>query len=975
MNYRSQNRGRRKKKKPNKQQNKLIKKQHASNTNNHENILMQGFVTIDTGDCQCKKFWSVLRINMLYLYQEKNKIQVPFDVINLSCFDKAQKVDLFVGNDSFAGFGIRLFDKNGNEHNYLYSDHKCRQKWFKLLLPFINGKCNNNEKNGIFQAMGLIQNNQELIFCNISLSKNTKSKQFEMKFNDTIINISNYEIVSVYPCSDGKNDTLFKYELTFKSHEMNDFKCLMKSNNDRMEFFCHLHEIINEKSIKIISLYDDIKNQIVENKEDDIKHQQTENDRNLRDSNIEIRNSKNEDSKQKQSDTISSKKHDQCLHNADRSRECANCTKTDVLRRCSGCKLVYYCNVECQSTHWKVHKKWCNLHRSENTHQRNRSHFDTVDRKTSHLYSLNNVFRPFLKFIIIVALFMVFVALFIDSHSVLSVKSVFISIIVSFIAGGILLTTKAAHSEPESNAANSDTSTQSKFVINCTQKDNNNHNIRSGHFQFGERFTYYECYRNLAIKHFIVPKYNTLKEELLQNPYFKLTNEEYLDYFIEAYHLKHSSHFKNMKAKWLGADNIECGIEEGCNISINHIICLLTYCNNDILQREFKKHCRTKNGESTKQLNERHSFIANWRRFLSECTKFYGEIMKTDESLYCGMDFPLLFDGFRATFYCPLSTTISLTVANNFATNTGIILKLQNISHENSSFYFNVEKLSRYPSERERLFVCSCVKIVDIIMNGQSNSDIVTSFHLLELILRGNIFLRKPTNKVQLIMLKFVKNYVTKTQNDNYFQMIFNNTINSYLYPQNQNHQFMQHNILTNSNVDHALFMNEKQLEWSLSNKELLSYFLSWHKFKQIYVPGLLFNERGKIKIRLIKEIGVVVLDKKQVRQLKNGTEIVKSSRFTFGVEEMMPVSFVLKFQFETRNDQYGCFINMQSLPSHIQQISILYDIICKELKFEQIQYSATLSERQPMVGYPAFTRSELLGLKSLKFQVTVRIV
>lgn len=51
-------------------------------------------------------------------------------------------------------------------------------------------------------------------------------------------------------------------------------------------------------------------------------------------------------------------------------RGCACCKKlwepgAAALLRCGGCKQVYYCNSDCQHTHWKTHhKKWCKKLRS-----------------------------------------------------------------------------------------------------------------------------------------------------------------------------------------------------------------------------------------------------------------------------------------------------------------------------------------------------------------------------------------------------------------------------------------------------------------------------------------------------------------------------------------------------------------------------------------------------------------------------------
>eukprot|EP01084_Bolivina_argentea_P093741 168558_1 len=39
-------------------------------------------------------------------------------------------------------------------------------------------------------------------------------------------------------------------------------------------------------------------------------------------------------------------------------RTCVLC-KALANKRCSGCKQVYYCSKQCQSNHWKQHKKEC----------------------------------------------------------------------------------------------------------------------------------------------------------------------------------------------------------------------------------------------------------------------------------------------------------------------------------------------------------------------------------------------------------------------------------------------------------------------------------------------------------------------------------------------------------------------------------------------------------------------------------------
>ncbi|TEB28780.1 hypothetical protein FA13DRAFT_1735305 [Coprinellus micaceus] len=39
--------------------------------------------------------------------------------------------------------------------------------------------------------------------------------------------------------------------------------------------------------------------------------------------------------------------------------ECASCQKSDASKLCSKCRLVSYCDANCQSAHWKDHKPEC----------------------------------------------------------------------------------------------------------------------------------------------------------------------------------------------------------------------------------------------------------------------------------------------------------------------------------------------------------------------------------------------------------------------------------------------------------------------------------------------------------------------------------------------------------------------------------------------------------------------------------------
>jgi hypothetical protein len=50
----------------------------------------------------------------------------------------------------------------------------------------------------------------------------------------------------------------------------------------------------------------------------------------------------------------------------DKDKKCGNCSKLNCNKICS-CKYQHYCSVECQKTHWKIHKVCCLIHIDKKT--------------------------------------------------------------------------------------------------------------------------------------------------------------------------------------------------------------------------------------------------------------------------------------------------------------------------------------------------------------------------------------------------------------------------------------------------------------------------------------------------------------------------------------------------------------------------------------------------------------------------------
>ncbi len=71
------------------------------------------------------------------------------------------------------------------------------------------------------------------------------------------------------------------------------------------------------------------------------------------------------------------------------SKQCNHCKKKSAtgLRRCSACKKVYYCSLDCQKADWKRHKKACKKDRRKTTQKRQSSNvWGQMDKKSIRLW-------------------------------------------------------------------------------------------------------------------------------------------------------------------------------------------------------------------------------------------------------------------------------------------------------------------------------------------------------------------------------------------------------------------------------------------------------------------------------------------------------------------------------------------------------------------------------------------------------------
>ena len=236
-------------------------------------------------------------------------------------------------------------------------------------------------------------------------------------------------------------------------------------------------------------------------------------------------------------------------------------------------------------------------------------------------------------------------------------------------------------------------------------------------FTFGKRiFKYWSSFskhRSFIKK----PKYSSLKQECLNNTIFPIQLTIFNQILNKSYIYTISLKGKRFKARNKGGGNNKYEMPVNLPISISHIFVVIMYCNFNDLQYHYKRYgCRTYGDEDKDEdVRKRNMEIGNWYKLLKECILFYGTVATSNDIFYTGLNQKLSFGTFTPSFRCPFSTSVEWDVANQFADGKGVILELKGLKSSDGDSYFDVEWLSCYPHEQERLFFsASQLEIVDI---------------------------------------------------------------------------------------------------------------------------------------------------------------------------------------------------------------------------------------------------------------------
>lgn len=217
----------------------------------------------------------------------------------------------------------------------------------------------------------------------------------------------------------------------------------------------------------------------------------------------------------------------------------------------------------------------------------------------------------------------------------------------------------------------------------------------------------------------------------------------------------------------------------GREISLDHVMALIVYCNYSQMANKLKRGCRKSKVSklATSKTNQlKHSEIVNWCKLMMEVIHCFGATLGQNEYLYHHIHCKLTFNSLQAQFNLPTSTTSKYIIAKSLKQNkNGICLKLMG-SEKTMNRYFNVSNLSDFPNEDECIVYGDKFEINDIVMNGLSHFEELNVLKLYYQIIRGRWYTQNKQQfkkKNQREIVKLINNMINNKDKENYIQRCF----------------------------------------------------------------------------------------------------------------------------------------------------------------------------------------------------------
>lgn len=516
---------------------------------------------------------------------------------------------------------------------------------------------------------------------------------------------------------------------------------------------------------------------------------------------------------------------------------------------------------------------------------------------------------------------------------------------------------------------------KSKFVTNVYD---HNLSVHSRGISFGVSFVYWKGYSSYT-NYIKTATYSTLKEELLNNPFYRLSMAQWHDTLIKAIKFNATHIGRKWMAKNAGILNRRYGIHSGLPISTAHIMSLLFYVNFKDLQYAFKTNgCRKFNKkESMQSVKERNKNIGNWYKLFTECITLYGDITNETQIFYHGLDKRILLNAFTPNFNCMISTTSSLSVAQSIILNdnNGIIIKLQ----QKTSLpygYLDVEWMSDFQNEGEKIFSFSKLDVVDIYQNKptfQSNTIYVKSLILFQSIVKGHYFQHTlhPNLTYQRVIIAMIEawmhanseadvdekdneddSYETDIKIPSYMQELFNSFVAK-----------MEKICVIRSQFDH-LFTTLKAY--------LIDFDQDGSYEFGTFLVALKTKHQNVLKLTLMKEyrwhIAGDTMTEFKALPINN---TIKGKYFHAGNEVVLYPR--LRRSDRDFPDKSMMFCYVEEMPSNYTRIYIQWDLFCKETNYHSSQ--TRFLKRREFAGYTVSNTQDLCNLNEFTFEIAVQIL
>lgn len=235
------------------------------------------------------------------------------------------------------------------------------------------------------------------------------------------------------------------------------------------------------------------------------------------------------------------------------------------------------------------------------------------------------------------------------------------------------------------------------------------------------------------------PKYKTFKDEIMFNDKFNLNEKDFNRILNKVIKIREEAIKYNI-ISYSDCNGIFDGILINEIMGIEHFLAIYCYCSIDNYQKPFSFSYRI----STKNNKKQHlTNFYYFGRFLYCAINYFGTKMDDDKYYMQGLNQRMLFNDFSLFLNYPISTTNSLTCANRFGDDRGIILyfKSKYKGNKNNTKIFDSHWISSFSQEQETILFgeWNQIIIIDIvdIQTNQSYKKHLKSLLFLNKIING----------------------------------------------------------------------------------------------------------------------------------------------------------------------------------------------------------------------------------------------